>query len=238
MLILIIFGGLLASFLFAVTSMEGIRFLFRRSRCETCSHTLSWFELIPVFSFLFLKGRCLNCNETISLSYLVTEVMTVALFILPLFFEIGLYELTLYYLAVLILVPLSVYDYEHMKIPNHMTLLFLFTGLFLTHLNYFEPFYDILIILMLHIVYFLFNESIGYGDIKLFTVLTLITPVSFFLYTVLFTYLIGGAFIVFIQMIKSRTIKKVPLVPFITNAVVIVFFLYEEINMIYYGGFL
>lgn len=238
MIILAVFGGILASFIFTVASTDSIRFLYRRSQCTDCSHKLSWFELIPVLSFVFLKGRCLKCKNKISPNYLITEILTITLFILPVFFEISLYNLTLYYLIVSILIPLAIYDYETLKIPNHMSLIFLFTGLYLTNLAYVEMFYDGIIIIMLHVVYFLFNHSIGYGDIKLFTVLTLITPADFFLYTLLFTYFVGGFFIVFLQLIKSEELKKVPLVPFIANAIIIVFFLYEEINTIYYGGFL
>lgn len=238
MLIIILFGGILASFLYAVTMMNDMKFFSRRSCCESCQHTLPWYMLIPVISYICSKGKCIYCKENISISYLVTELLTILLFLLPLFLETELFHLTLYYLVIMILVPLSVYDFETYKIPNHMNYIFLFTGLYLTNFQYFEVFYDVLIILVLHLVYFLFRESIGYGDIKLFTVITLITPVDFFLYTVLFTYLVGGAFVVLIQLIKNNSLEKVPLVPFITNAIIIVFFFYEEINLIYYGGFL
>jgi leader peptidase (prepilin peptidase)/N-methyltransferase len=238
MLLLIIFGGVLASFLFAATSMTHISFLTRRSQCDHCSHKLSWYELIPVVSFLCLRGRCLKCTHRIPLSYLVVEVVTIILFITPVVLEISIYNLTLYYLIVSILIPLSLYDFEMLKIPNHMSLVFLFSGLYLTGLQYIEFMYDGIVIVVLHLLYFLFKDSIGYGDIKLFTVLTLITPIDFFLYTVLFTYFVGGSFVVFIQLFKNEELKKVPLVPFITNAIIIVFFFYEEINIIYYGGFL
>lgn len=162
----------------------------------------------------------------------------ITLFLTPVFFQLSLNDLTLYYLIILFLVPLSIFDFETFTIPNHINLIFLFTGLFLTNLQYIDPIGDLAAILILHLFYFLFYGSVGYGDIKLFSVLTLITPLNFFLYIVMFTYLIGGLFVVLINLYKSSRVDKVPLVPFITNGVMIVFFLYEDIHLIYSGGFL
>jgi Flp pilus assembly protein protease CpaA len=165
-------------------------------------------------------------------------MLMIILFLTPVFFQLSLNDLTLYYLIILFLVPLSIFDFETFTIPNHINLIFLFTGLFLTNLQYIDPIGDIAVILILHLFYFLFYGSVGYGDIKLFSVLTLITPLNFFLYIVMFTYLIGGLFVVLINLYKSSRVDKVPLVPFMTNGVMIVFFLYEDIHLIYSGGFL
>ena len=163
--------------------------------------------------------------------------MLVLLF-LPIFYDLSLKDLTLYYLMITILIPVALNDFKTFTIPNHMSLLFLFTGLFLTDLQYIEPFKDVVIILILHLFYLLFSDSVGYGDIKLFTVITLITPVNFFVYTILLTYIIGGLFIIILHFYKSDMPRKIPLVPFITNALILAFILYEEINTIYFGGFL
>ncbi len=218
--------------------MESTSFMYRRSQCDSCNGNLRWHHLIPVLSFLLLKGKCRFCRKKIDISYPLCEIIVIILFILPLFFELGLADYTLYYLFVALLVPVSFYDFSTLTIPNHMSLLFLFTGLYLTELYYIEPIRDFSIILLLHLVYFLFSGSIGYGDIKLFTVLTLISPVNFFIYTVLLTYIIGGLFVIAINLYKEYKNQKIPLVPFISTAAVLCFFLYEEFNLIYYGGFL
>lgn len=238
MLALILTGGIIASFIYAATSMENIKFMFRRSQCDRCKGNLRWHHLLPVVSFLLLQGRCKFCRKKIDISYPLCEIIVIILFVLPLFFDLGLADYTLYYLVVTLLVPVSFYDFNTLTIPNHMSLLFLVTGLYLTELYYIEPVRDFSIILLLHLVYFLFSESIGYGDIKLFTVLTLISPVNFFIYTVLLTYIIGGLFVIVINLYKEYKNQKIPLVPFISTAAVLCFFLYEEFNLIYYGGFL
>ncbi|AKG73868.1 prepilin peptidase [Salinicoccus halodurans] len=238
MLAIIMLGGVIASFLYAATSMKNINFIYRRSQCDSCNGNLRWHHLIPVISYLLLRGRCKYCRRKIDLSYPMCEIIVIVLFVMPLFFDLGLSDYTLYYLLVSLLVPLSFYDFNTLTIPNHMNLLFLFTGLYLTDLYYIEPVRDIIVILILHVIYILFSDSIGYGDIKLFTVITLITPVNFFIYTILLTYIIGGLFVIMINLYKEHKNEKIPLVPFIANAAVLCFFLYEDFNQIYYGGFL
>src|SRR5699024_5630261 len=166
------------------------------------------------------------------------ELLMIVLFICPIFIELGLKDLTLYYLIIIFLIPLSVFDFDTFTIPNHVNLIFLFTGLYLTNLEYIEPAGDLAVIMTLHLFYLLFHGSVGYGDIKLFTILTLITPLNFFLYVVMFTYLIGGLFVLIINLYRNDRVDKVPLVPFITNGALIVFYLYDDIHLIYTGGFL
>src|SRR5690242_17998674 len=52
-----------------------------RSLCFSCGKTLSWYELVPIFSFLFLNGKCLGCNSRISYQYPIVEFITGILFL-------------------------------------------------------------------------------------------------------------------------------------------------------------
>lgn len=235
---IILFGGICASFMVAVTEAKHFNILYRRSRCDACHQTLKWWELIPIASFILLKGKCSSCKSKIDMGSFICEILLILFYLLPIFYNLSLKDLTLYYLMVTILTPVALNDFKTFTIPNHMSLIFLFTGLFLTDLQYIEPLKDIVIIVIIHLFYLLFSDSIGYGDIKLFTVITLITPVNFFVYTILLTYIIGGLFIIILHFYKGDMPRKIPLVPFITNAIVLSFILYEEINTIYFGGFL
>lgn len=235
---IILIGGICASFMYAVTEAKHFSILYRRSKCDSCHHTLKWSELIPIISFILLRGKCAYCRSKIDLGSFMCEVLLIFFYLLPLFYDLSLKDLTLYYLIVTILIPIALNDFKTFTIPNHMSLLFLFTGLFLTDLSYIDPFKDVVIIIILHLFYFLFSDSVGYGDIKLFTVITLVTPVNFFVYTILLTYMIGGLFIIILHFYRSDMPRKIPLVPFITNALILSFILYEDINTIYFGGFL
>lgn len=55
---------------------------FPRSHCPHCGHTLSAWELVPVFSFVFLRGRCRQCHTPISWAYPLTELLNAALWVL------------------------------------------------------------------------------------------------------------------------------------------------------------
>lgn len=76
-----VLGAILASFLEVVADRlpRGERPL-GRSRCDRCGRTLSWFELIPVFSWLLLRGRCRTCDARIPTRHLIGEVSLGAVF--------------------------------------------------------------------------------------------------------------------------------------------------------------
>ena len=45
-----------------------------RSNCPSCGHTLSFFDLIPLFSWIFLKGECRYCHTKIPVRYPLLEL--------------------------------------------------------------------------------------------------------------------------------------------------------------------
>jgi len=103
----------------------------------SCSHTLSWYELIPLFSFLIQKGRCANCSCRISAQYPAVELLTGLLFIallwklipVQLSLEIVLYAL---YLVVVmsILIVITIYDLKHKIIPDGLVYAFVALAFF------------------------------------------------------------------------------------------------------------
>lgn len=238
MILLAVAGCVLASFMYTLVHSKTVKFMSRRSECIHCEKKLKWFELIPIISFVIQNGECRGCKENIPFIYLVCEVLLCLLFVLPLVFQIQFDDMIMYYLLMLFLVPIALYDFETFTIPNHMSLILLVTGLILTEFTHLNLLVDLVVITIFHIIYFLFNNSIGYGDIKLFSVIALLTPVNFILYTFLFTFLIGGVFILTLSLYKKLVQEKIPLGPFITNAVIITFLMYEDLNIIYFGGFL
>src|SRR6185369_2783346 len=78
-----IFGTIVGSFLNVLalrfnTGM-GIR---GRSKCMSCSKTLTWVELIPIVSFALQRGACRSCRTKISWQYPLVEFLAGALFVL------------------------------------------------------------------------------------------------------------------------------------------------------------
>jgi prepilin signal peptidase PulO-like enzyme (type II secretory pathway) len=114
-----LFGTILGSFLnallFRYNTGEGMG---GRSHCMKCGHTLSSFELIPIFSWLMLGGRCHKCKSKISLQYPLVEltagVLSLGVFLVhaqsPLLWGLGL-------VIWMMLLFIVVYDIEHCIIP-------------------------------------------------------------------------------------------------------------------------
>jgi len=48
---------------------------FPRSACIKCSHQITWYENIPIFSYLVLRGQCRCCKTRISARYLFVEIL-------------------------------------------------------------------------------------------------------------------------------------------------------------------
>lgn len=57
---------------------EGMSVARGRSMCVHCRHTLSWYDLIPVFSWIALGGKCRYCQRRISFQYPLVELATAA----------------------------------------------------------------------------------------------------------------------------------------------------------------
>lgn len=99
----------------------------------SCSNTLCWYELIPLFSFICLGGRCLNCKTKISFQYPLVELASGAIFaILFLKFQDLFWTNTLvfagtyafYVLMFSILLIIAVYDIKHKIIPDILSFVF------------------------------------------------------------------------------------------------------------------
>jgi leader peptidase (prepilin peptidase)/N-methyltransferase len=75
-----IFAGLLGlafgSFLNVCLSRwpEGESVVRPRSHCRHCSHTLAWWENVPLVSWLALRGRCRSCRAWIGWRYPLVEL--------------------------------------------------------------------------------------------------------------------------------------------------------------------
>jgi len=128
-----IFGAIVGSFL----NVVALRFntgkgLGGRSMCMSCGKTLTWKELVPIFSFMAQKGSCRKCKSKISWQYPLVEFIAGAIFVLifmtfpPVSILAGITTLIQIVAAGLLLV-ISVYDIKHKIIPD--ILVYTFDGL-------------------------------------------------------------------------------------------------------------
>ena len=161
---------------------EPFNLMVPRSRCKKCSHTLSWYDNIPVLGYLMLRGKCRYCGTPISLRYPAVELVTGALF----FFCAWRWGLTPTALAwsgfAAALVCLGMIDWDTTLLPDNITLPLVWAGLIVTTLGWTQiTLTDSLWgavagYLSLWLVYWAFKlatgkEGMGFGDFKLFAAL-------------------------------------------------------------------
>ena len=146
-----IFGIIIGSFLnVVILRFNTGKTLGGRSICFSCSRTLSWYELIPLFSFLAQAGKCRGCKSKISIQYPLVEILMgfifAAIFIKLqfLFWVASLnFFITFGYIAILfsLLMVIAVYDLRHKIIPDILSFVFgllAFIGMFLFTGAYFQ----------------------------------------------------------------------------------------------------
>ncbi len=127
-----IFGAIIGSFLNVVS----LRFntgwgINGRSKCMSCGKTLTWKELVPIWSFLYQKGSCKKCKSKISWQYPLVEFVTGLLFALiisvyPPLTPAMAARTILYLIITCLLMVISIYDIKHKIIPDIFSYSFAF----------------------------------------------------------------------------------------------------------------
>lgn len=177
-----IFGAVFGSFanvvIYRFPLGESLLFeICGRSRCNKCKKNILWRYNVPLFSYFFLKGRCSFCGEPFSIRYPLVEFIMASLFALVLY-QYGVSWTSFEYLILVFgLVTASFIDYDHMILPDEITLGGLLIGLIGAALNperdFVEAFLGVLfgggILWVVAYIYFVFTgrEGLGGGDIKL-----------------------------------------------------------------------
>lgn len=204
-----------------------------RSYCDTCQRTLTWRELIPVWSFLRQRGRCRQCKDKISLLYPIMELTTGLLAALT-FYRYGWNEQTFLGLLLLaLIIPITVSDLAYRKIPNK--LLLFFTPLFVA-LRILYPHPSLgesllgagLAFVLVFVIIIVSNGGMGAGDLKYLTLLGFIFGPALFLLLFFLATLYGAITGMIIMKLKNGNRKMtIPFGPYIGLAALTVFYFGE-----------
>ena len=150
------------------------------STCPSCQHKIRFYENIPVISWLVLRGKCSQCRSKISLRYPLVE-LTTAILSAVIAAHFGV-TLTTLFLLILTwgLVCLTLIDFDHMLLPDQITLPLLWLGLLVNLNGAIVPLNDSVIgavagYMSLFSIFWLFKlitgkEGMGHGDFKLVAV--------------------------------------------------------------------
>ncbi|MBU2545230.1 prepilin peptidase [Patescibacteria group bacterium] len=240
-IIVFIFGLFIGSFLNCVVyRIESKKsFLKGRSFCPHCKHTLSWLDLIPIFSYLFLEGRCRYCSKKISVQYPLVELLTGALFSLILWnFGLSL-AFGFWVLVSSLLIILFIYDLKHFIIPDRviypailLTLVFRiwnFVGNWELGIGYFGATIGAA---GFFLTIFLISRGkwLGFGDVKLAILIGLLLGFPNILVSLFSAFLIGAIIGVGLIFLKKKTLKsEVPFGPFLILGIYIALFFGDQI---------
>ncbi|MDZ4197851.1 MAG: prepilin peptidase [Kiritimatiellia bacterium] len=105
-----------------------------RSHCPHCGRMIPAFENIPLLSFLWLRGRCRGCRAPIAFRYILVEALTAILF-LWVWHRFGWEARTpVYWMVASGLILGTFVDFDHMILPDRVTLGGIIAGLALSPL--------------------------------------------------------------------------------------------------------
>jgi leader peptidase (prepilin peptidase)/N-methyltransferase len=127
---------------------RGLSVVTPGSHCPHCNHPIAARDNIPLLSFLILRARCRHCGGRISPRYVLVELLMAVLFLLvwvkfappvtPRLLHLApiadLRLVPVFWLAIAGLVLGTFVDFEHMILPDRVTLGGIATGLVLSAL--------------------------------------------------------------------------------------------------------
>jgi leader peptidase (prepilin peptidase)/N-methyltransferase len=190
------------------------------SHCPHCKKTLQPWHNIPILSYLFLHGKCAYCKMSIAYRYPVVELIT-AVTSVYLAWQFGLSGQTVAALFFTwVLISLTFIDIDHYLLPDQLTLLLLWSGLFFSLFSLFCNSQDAILgaiagYLIFALIEYLFKRitgkvGMGQGDFKLLAGLGAFLGWQQLPTIILLASVIGAVFSITHMLIKHQ-FKSVPL---------------------------
>lgn len=217
-------GALIGSFLnvciFRLPRGESI--VWPGSHCPLCTHSIEFYDNIPLLSYLWLGGRCRACRAPISIRYPLVEAAN-ALGYLAIVWSFGLSGTAIFYAMLFsALIVVTGTDLTHKMIPNVITVPGVVIGLlgaatvlpvgFINAVLGMAIGGGILWLLAWLSPYLFGKEGMGGGDIKLLAMIGAFLGWKPALLTIMIGSFTGS--VVGISLIALRMIKRDDHIPF------------------------
>lgn len=196
-----IIGSSFASFINVIVwrMTQGISFVRGRSFCPNCHKTLTWKELIPVFSYIYLKGKCGKCENKIPVMDVGVEIIGGCIGIFCFYYYALSWESLLVFSVFMLLFLIALMDIKTMEIPNAFLLVLcipvIFSvfihpeiGLISRVLGFF------IVSLPMYGLICLIPDCFGGGDVKLMAVAGFLLGWKLALLSFFIAILLGGCF--------------------------------------------
>lgn len=234
----IIIGSFLNVCIYRIPREESIR--FPSSHCTNCSHTLAWYDLIPILSFLSLRGKCRYCLEPISPQYPIIELLNGILYLLTYHYFGLTLGFAFYGLVGSILIIICIIDYYEQIIPDSLVISILIATiiykaaiyfLYGTSIAFLDSIFGFLAGGLLFLIIAVVSKgAMGGGDIKLIAVLGLILGLKNTFLNILLSFVIGAVVSLYLLLSGKKGRKDaIPFGPFINISFLITLFYGDRI---------
>ncbi len=218
------------------------------SHCPNCQNSLKWYDNIPLLSYSLLKGRCRNCQAPISARYPLVEILTGILFLLSLLHHPVSLSFSSFFLLlkdlilISLLLPILFIDLENQIIPNPLSYMLIATGLIFSALtgSLLPSLIGAVIggglFLAIRLLgsFFLKEEAMGMGDIKLAAGIGAFLGWKIGLISFFISFLLGAVIVIVLLLTHLKKKKdKIPFAPFLIGAALISLFLGDKLLYLY-----
>lgn len=225
-----------------------------RSHCPHCNQLIPWYLNIPIFSYLMLMGRCRFCKARITPRYVLVELLVAALFLLvwlkynvvmgarPLgvvpIVSAGLVPVLWLYVSGLVLATFV--DFEHMIIPDSVSIGGMIVGVILSPLVPAMHGVDTALAALIQSAIGLAlgfgmlwsigklgsaifrKPAMGFGDVKLIGAIGAFTGWQGVLFTVVGSSLVGSVVGISLVLVGGKRMQsRIPYGPYLAVAAVI-----------------
>ncbi|NLP22760.1 MAG: prepilin peptidase [Erysipelotrichaceae bacterium] len=171
-------------------------FINNYSFCDNCKNHLKYYDLIPIFSYINLKGKCRYCKKEISPIKLLSESIFLVMYI---FLYLNYKNYLFFQLLFIALYLASFVDIKHKEIPDLSIFIIIFIIIYFKyHQNYLLSIYIVIIGSILS-----YLNLIGFGDIKLLSVLSYFIDLNNFILA-----LFISSFSTLLYLILTKQYKK------------------------------
>lgn len=202
------------------TDLEKLNLYLPFSHCPSCKHVIRPWHNIPIISYLLLRGKCAYCKAHISLRYPLVEALTAIVSV----YVAWKFGFTWQTLAALLFTWISIclifIDLDYHLLPDQLTLLLLWLGLFFSLFSIFVNTHDAIIgalvgYLIFAAIQFVFGwltgkTGMGQGDYKFLAALGAFVGWQMLPLVILLAS-ISGVIFAGTHMIIKRHYKSVPL---------------------------
>jgi len=224
-----------------------------RSFCPSCKHSLSWHDLVPVFSFLFLQGKCRYCRAKISPQYPAVELVTGVIFLLILNFKFQILNqfqifnyinLLFWFYIASVLIIIFVYDLKHYIIPDKV----LFPAIAITFLYQIFTKFDLIVNFLIAAVIasgffltiFLISKGrwMGFGDVKLAVLMGFLLGVPNVMAALFLAFFFGAIISLILLVFHKKKLKsEIPFGPFLILGTFLAMLWGQQIILWYFNIF-